>query len=224
VDSGVLRKIFIGGGSNSRRRRNKQGRRNQPGGRMHGRLFLKYGNNEISPQKIQAKSDSCEELKSAKTARANRKPQDALKPSGKGIATPSGKLGEKIRSLEIGEIGVVRSLKDRPPDWLHYRLQNSVGDFAPENSGEGFPKIIRWKVVAGPPVSPLQDHDLIVDEQDIRERFPKQPTEQDIRGIRSTAGRDFGERREGVLSDWSPAGAPLPDVPDDLAIPDFLRV
>jgi hypothetical protein len=186
------------------------------------------------PQKTQAKSGGYWAEKSVKTARANRKAGEQLKLAGRGVRAPSGEIGEIIRCAEIGELGAVRSLRDRPPDWLHYQLQNSIGDFAPENKPDSA-KVLRWKVVteaAGKKLSALQDHDLIVDDEDMRERFPKQPIGKDIRGARSGAGADY---EAGFRQAHETAPAPptinqqtdlaglLKEISADLSIPAFLQ-
>lgn len=162
------------------------------------------------PPKARPISRAYDHPKSTKT---NRKLRGALERSGTRKAT-----WEQIWHAEIGELGVVRSLRDRPPDWLLRKLKESVGDFAPDRA-EGFPKTIRWKIVAGSGLSSLQDHDLIIDEDDLRLRFPKQPTGADIPGIRSTAAADYEVRSQAPRhSDWRPTngGGECPEIPDFL--------
>jgi hypothetical protein len=135
-----------------------------------------------------------------------------------GAVLPAGippRVKEAILSAEIGEAGVVRSLRDRPPRRLLNKLEASVGNFAP-GGGDGFPRRIKWRRIAGPVVSPAQMTDYVKTEEDLRLRNPRQPTTELV-GRKQSA--DDGQIKH---SDWVsrlPSDhATLPD----LTIPDFL--
>jgi hypothetical protein len=82
---------------------------------------------------------------------------------------------EGILRAEIGERGVVRNLRDRPPASLLATLKRSTGNFANE-AREGFPRRIKWERIAGPELTPAQMTDYVENEGDMALRFSKQPT------------------------------------------------
>jgi hypothetical protein len=123
---------------------------------------------------------------------------------------------EAILRAEIGDLGVVRSLRDLPPRRLVAKLNASVGDFAPE-AKEGFPRRLKWRHIAGPESTRAQQSDYIENADDLALRNPKQPT---------TPARTARRRPEATgeikHSDWRPVNPSQP-ITDDLSIPSFLR-
>jgi hypothetical protein len=168
---------------------------------------------DFSPQNSPAKTDTC---KPPKTAEPIRRPLARL--TGRvGSATPPPVL-EAILRAEIGEAGVVRNLRDRPPSKLLAELKRGTGDFAAA-AEQGFPRRIKWRHVAGPEVSPAQMTDYVETEDDLRLRNPIQPTTSRRKNTAHPATSNPGA----APSDWAPClprdHAALPDLP----VPSFLK-
>jgi hypothetical protein len=123
-------------------------------------------------------------------------------------------LMEAVLRAEIGEPGVARNLRDRPPRRLLAKLDASTGNFAPA-AKDGYPRRIKWRHACGPKLSPAQLTDYIENEEDLRLRNPRQPE------IREIATRDVSNI-DAVPSDWRPV-SPAQPILDDLSIPKFLQ-
>jgi hypothetical protein len=188
--------------------------------RLRSRLTGTPENLQKPAEKLEKNPSKIKDLQNDKNGRANRTVAGAFEVACQG--SDSQNLRETILTAEIGELGVVRNIRDLPPRAFVARLRASTGDFAPEGQ-RGFPSRIKWRHVRGPAVSAAQMSDYVENSDDLALRNPRQPTENDIKGKRSTAAADYSAGINAVKrSDWHPV-SPARPIADDLAIPAFLR-